>query len=252
MPNIKLLTFESWVTRQYFYDYAVGHREHVPLLLVDRSPCQDPFFDPYASSSEERRPLISGLCRGIKWYQEGDQFIYISRIDYKVSQELGIHINLPGPYYFGVVMLTVKKVWDSHAKAAKDFEPRRYVVAPLETSYPPNLAHAPETVAAVARESSISYDTQRMPHTPPDATDQLWQEQYSGYHHRMTTKMLRVAECQVVRINGAEAFQLDPGRAPVFTPADWGGRSMNVMGLKIEEQIADRLRSRIAFFNGET
>ena len=42
-----LLTFESQVTRLAWSD--------------GRSPCQNPFFDPFADSAP-RRPLISGLC----------------------------------------------------------------------------------------------------------------------------------------------------------------------------------------------
>jgi hypothetical protein len=59
----KLLTFESWVTRATWYDYALAYPEMIPFPLIDRSPCQDPFFDPFAAP-QDRRPVISGLCRG--------------------------------------------------------------------------------------------------------------------------------------------------------------------------------------------
>jgi hypothetical protein len=67
----KLLTCRTWVLRAGWYEYALANPDLVPFPLTDRSPCQDPFFDPFAEP-EKRRPVISGLCRGIKVFHEGD------------------------------------------------------------------------------------------------------------------------------------------------------------------------------------
>jgi hypothetical protein len=72
---VKLLTCDTWVKEWNWFDYAQRHPRPVPFLLVDRSPCPDPFLDPDASS-EERRPIISGLCRGLKQhFQQGNIYI---------------------------------------------------------------------------------------------------------------------------------------------------------------------------------
>src|SRR5689334_3199776 len=107
----KLLTFESWVTRAEWYAYARANPERVPYLLVDRSPCHDPFFDHYAPSPQDRRPLISGLCRCLKNFQPGDRFLYVTKIDPKLGREFGIRIGSGRPHYFGVAALVVRRVW---------------------------------------------------------------------------------------------------------------------------------------------
>ncbi len=98
----KLLTCQTWVTEWNWFDYAQRYREQVPFLLVDRSPCTDPFFDPYASSEEERRPIISGLCRCIKNFRQGDTYIYITRVNHKVCQALGIATENMTATYLGI------------------------------------------------------------------------------------------------------------------------------------------------------
>jgi len=249
MLPTKLLTFESWVTRKEWYDYAVKNEKHVPYLLVDRSPCQDPFFDHFAPPLAQQRPLITGLCRKMKNFQVGQRFIYITKIDRLLFDTLGIKTKGFGTYYFGVISLTVKRVWNTHSEAAKDFVSRRYAVAPLLTPYPPNLAHNEEPVAAIPRESTISYDQNRRPHIPPDTTYEIWRAQYAGYYNRQKDSRLRAAECQIESVGSNKAFQLNPELAPIFTSADWGNKSLNVQGLLIEESIASQLVTRIASSN---
>lgn len=242
----KLLTFQSWVTRWDWYTYAKKNPQHVPLLLVDRSPCLDPFFDPYAPSRSERRPLISGLCRLMKGFQQGDRFIYVTSIDSKVGQELGFDVSDGERRYFGVAALVVKRVWPSHAAAAETFQPRRYVAAPYPTSYPPNLAHERRPVAAAALESSITHDLNDIARTPPHSSTDIWRQQYHAYVLRQRDHRLRVAECQVELVDGREAIQLSPHLAPILTRGDWGGLRPNVLGRWITEAYAAKLRARIA------
>ncbi len=240
----KLLTCQTWVTEWNWFDYAQRYREQVPFLLVDRSPCTDPFFDPYASSEEERRPIISGLCRCIKNFRQGDTYIYITRVNHKVCQALGIATENMTATYLGIAALTVVKVYESHAEAAATFTPRRYVVAPTPTPYPPNLAHESNTQAVVQRESCIvSLDAH---FTPDCSTDDQWRKQIKIYHWRERKHHLRVAKCHVRHVDGHEALQLCPERAPVFTPADWGGTQMNINGIALQATYAYQLCQRIA------
>ena len=104
VAETKLLTFQTWVTDARWYDYAVKHPELVPFLLIDRSPCQDPFFDPLAAP-QQRRPVISGLCRGraMRNLHVGDRFMYITRIAPAVAGQLGLATN-QGSLYFAVAL----------------------------------------------------------------------------------------------------------------------------------------------------
>ena len=236
---IKLLTCQTWVTRRDWFDYAQQHPEQVPFLLVDRSPCADPFLDPYASS-EERRPIISGLCRCLKHFQKDDIYIYITKVDPLVCQKLGIQTGS----YLGIAALKVNKVHISHAAAAATFTSRRYVVAPVLTSYPPNLAHDPKMPAASLRGNCIvsqKYDSSAVHYTPDCSTDAQWRSQIKFYHNRQKEKQLHVAECSLKQVEGCEALQLYPEYAPVFTPADWGGKQMNVNGIELQATQADKL-----------
>lgn len=244
----KLLTCQTWVTEWDWFVYARKHPELVPFLLVDRSPCTDPFFDPYASSEEERRPTISGLCRCIKNFRQGDTYIYITRVNRKVGLELGLSKENTTPTYLGIAALTVAKVYESHADAAKTFTSRRYVVAPTPTPYPPNLAHESHTRAAVQREScivSLKRDPSSVHYTPDCSTDDQWRQQVRFYHWRQKEKQLRVAECLLQHVDGREALQLYPERAPVFKSADWGGVQLNVNGIILQEPCAAQLCQRI-------
>jgi hypothetical protein len=169
-PNTKLLTFQTWVTDARWYDYAVAHPNLVPFPLIDRSPCQDPFFDPLAEP-QQRRPVISGLCRGraMKNLTAGDRFIYITRIASRVADDLGLAAGR-GHLYFAVAALRVVTVWPSHQQAAAHLTPRRYVAMPELTPYPPNLAFEHHPPATAACECSVIHDEHDKWHLPDHAT----------------------------------------------------------------------------------
>ena len=175
-----------------------------------------------------------------------ERFVYITKIDSKVRQHLGIPARSIRSHYFGVVALTVEKVWDSHSAAAESFQPRRYVVSPIPSPYPPNLAHDRGPVAATAPESVIVYDYNRVAHIPTDCSPALYRSQYWAYHARQRDHALRVAECRVDLVEGLEALQPSPDRAPVFVPEDWGGEQINRSGNWIEETVGDELAHQIA------
>jgi hypothetical protein len=244
----KLLTFESWVTRATWYDYALAHPEVIPFLLIDRSPCQDPFFDPFAAPAD-RRPMISGLCRGraMRNFRVGDCFIYITRVDPRIVRRFASDA-VTGPRYFAVAVLRVVHVWPSHEVAAANFAPRRYVSVPERTPYPPNLAfaHHPEAAAASACSIVHDVDNRNRAHVPDDATDRMWRRQYSAYRTRQIRSQLPAAECRIETVHGRPSLQLRPARAPIVTPAWWGGAQMNVMGQWVPEKIAHRFRAAIA------
>ena len=242
---IKLLTCQTWVTRRDWFDYAQRHPGQVPLFLVDRSPCTDPFLDPYASS-EERRPIISGLCRCLKHFRLGNGYIYLTRVDPFVCRDLGISTAS----YLGVAALTVTTLYESHAEAAATFAARRYVAAPVLTPYPPNLAHDPQMPAAVRRESCIvsrKRGRSVVHYTPDRSTDGQWRQQLTSYLWRQKQRQLRIAECRLRRVDGREVLQLDPAHAPVFTPADWGGAQLNVNGIELQAAQAEEFCRRIAY-----
>jgi len=245
MIKFKLLTCDTWVTEWKWFAYAQQHQGQVPFLLVDRSPCPDPFFDPYVSS-EERRPIISGLCRCFKNFQQGDSYIYITRVDHRVCHALSIPIGS----YLGIAALAVDEVHKSHAAAAATFTPRRYIVAPALTPYPPNLAHDLHTRVAVLREScivSLKRGKSTVHYTPDCSTDAQWWEQVKFYHMRQKERQLRAAECRLQQVGGRDVLQLNPAHAPVFTPADWGGAQMNIYGIELQATQANQFCQLIAW-----
>src|ERR1035437_279947 len=225
VKQTKLLTFQSWVTHWDWYQYAVQHPVLVPHLLIDRSPCQDPFFDLQAARAEERRPLITGLCRKLRNFAVGDQFIYVTRVDPDVCNDLGIRFDESTIPYLGVAALVVKHVWPSHGASASSFKPRRYVACPEVTPYPPNLAHTDGPIAAAARESSIVHLNHKS-FTPECSTADMWRRQYVEYYERQlgtprdAGRVLRAAECRFETIDGNEAIQVSPLSAPVITVDD--------------------------------
>jgi hypothetical protein len=242
----RLLTFQSWVFRVGWYNYALARPNLIPFPLIDRSPCQDPFFDALADP-HQRRPVISGLCRAryMRNFQVGDRYIYIAHIAAGVATRMGLD-HSPGPIYFGVAAMRVTKVWQSHEEAAAEFTPRQYVASPTPTPYPPNLAFDIHPVAAAARVCSIIFDDHDRPHLPDDATDRMWRRHYLGYRTRQIQNSLRAAECEFEVVGGRQCLQLMPDQAPVITPDWWGDHQMNVLGVRIPEQVAQRFRTAIA------
>jgi hypothetical protein len=234
------------VTQASWYEYAIDHRALVPHLLIDRSPCQDPFFDPYAANEATRRPLISGLCRCLKWFDTDDLLIYVTRLSSTVAKVMGLPES-SGPRYLGVAALRVQDTWNSHAEAAADFRARRYVASPEITPYPPNLAFAPSPQAAAARGSSIVYShDDHCSRTPLKSTEKQWESQYRTYHRRQQLRRLRVASCAVAAVEGSRCLQLQPQLAPILEPSAWGGLVMSLGGRLIDDRTADQLCERIA------
>jgi hypothetical protein len=247
-----IITFESWTTRHPWFLYARSHLVQVPFLLVDRSPCTDPYFDPF-SPPGSARPVISGLCRRRKHYTVGQRFVFITRVDRRVLSQLG---RLPpsagpDPWYFGVAAVSVRSIHPSHQHAAASFQSGKYAAAPSPTDYPPNLAHNPYPGAAAARESCITHDvnaTPPRPHTPATSTATMHRAHYNFYRTRQ--KGLPVAECQYERRGDRFALALDPQQAPVFEPRDWGNEQMNQFGRIIPDDVAETLTERIAKAGG--
>ncbi len=250
-----LLTFESWVTKWEWYIYARDQRHWVPYLLVDRSLCEEPFFDAFARSPAERQPVISGICRVRKNFEVGDKFIYRTRVDPRVRESLRLY---PATRYMAVAAMVVTEVSKSHEDASLRFLPRRYVVAPVLTAYPPNLVHASAPATAVDRRSCIVFKAreqgsaitpgERRPLTPVRSTEEDRRSTYSGYHDRMLKRRLRAALCKMEVVNGCEALVLDPLSAPVLTADEYGRESGN--GLLLPEELAAPLRGRIAAAGG--
>jgi hypothetical protein len=248
------LTYESWVTKWPWYDYARHHRECVPNLLIDRALCEEPFLDAFATSPAERQPLISGVCRCLK-PKVGDRFIYRTRIDPLVANQLGI-VQLP-PLYFVVAALRVENVHESHEAASCHFTPRQYVVAPNPTPYPPNLVHASEPVAAVCRESCIVFraSTQglsaidpekRTPLVPSQSSESDRLNTYHGYRKRMQERNLHAALCRFEIVKTREALALDPAHAPILSADECEQWKESGNGRRIPEEFAASLRDRIA------
>jgi hypothetical protein len=115
----------------------------------------------------------------------------------------------------GIAALTVARVHESHAAAAATFTSRRYVVAPAPTPYPPNLAHDPQTPAAVLRERcivSLQHDHSTAHSTPDRSTDVQWSQQVKFYHLRQKKQRLRVAECRLQQVGGRDVLHLNPAQ----------------------------------------
>lgn len=234
----RVLSFESWVTEAAWLAYARSHPVEVPHLLSDRSPCQDPFFDLFAPSVSARRPMITGLCRCLKNFKIGNRYIYVTRLCVEAVRYWQLDRSV-SPRYFGVASIVIANIEPSHQTAAREFLPRRYVVAPSQTCYPPGLAHDVQPIAAVARESCIVHQSNdedpilyggRRAMTPDESTADQWRKAYVAYHQRQLSRQLRVAFCRFEVSEGREALATGVDRAPVFTPCDWNNFQLNVNG----------------------
>lgn len=253
MQRSKVLTFESWVTESEWFRYAKSHSTEIPYLLSDRSQCQDPFFDLFAPSVRDRRPMITGLCRCFRNFNVGDRYVYVTRLCLEAVRERGLDPK-GGPWYLGVASMVVTKVESSHERAASHFSPRRYVAVPSETPYPPGLAHNVEPVAAVSRDSCIVHTEfkvcgsapKELALTPSQSTPDQWRKQYSDYHQREMDKHLRAAFCKFESIGGREALTTRFEDAPVMSSKDWEDRTQQVSGLVIQNTTGQQLAARIA------
>jgi hypothetical protein len=249
----KVLSFESWVTKADWFKYALSNRDKVPHLLCDRSPCQDPFFDLFAPSVSGRRPMITGLCRCLKHFEKGGRYIYVTRFCTPAAKHFGLDTG-DGRRYLGVASMIVERDAESHEGAAREFQPRRYVVSPFRTPYPPGLAHDEEPVAAAYRESCIvhrdskscSSSKRQVALTPDESTPQDWHNEYSAYHKRQFQCALRAAFCKFELIVGREALAIKIEEAPVLSPEHWEGKQLNVNGVLVEDETGEAVAGRIA------
>ena len=252
-PKSKVLTFESWVTKADWFQYAVSNPDEVPYLLCDRSPCQDPFFDLFAAAPGERRPMISGLCRCTKNFNIGDRYVYVTKLCPDAGKRLNVDLR-HGSRYLGVASMVVVEVAPSHEDASREFQPRRYVAAPFETPYPPGLAHDERPIAAASHGSCIVHrdskscgsSKRQVALTPDESTPQDWRNEYSAYHKRMSDCCLRVAFCRFEMISGHEALATKLENAPVLSQADWEDRRLNFNGRLIGEKTGQSLARLIA------
>jgi hypothetical protein len=138
--------------------------------------------------------------------------------------------------------------------ASREFLPRRYVVAPTKTPYPPGLAHNATPVAAASHESCIIHSGSESCHSPSDqvaltperSTSEQWQREYKRYHKRQATKQLRAAFCQFELVDGREALATEFDNAPRLSRADWEGYQLNMNGRIVGEETGKALARKIA------
>jgi hypothetical protein len=245
MPIV--LTFESWLRRWEWYEYAIRHPADVPCVLVDRSQCVDPFFDHHARGRPPR-PLISGLCRPRARYAEGQIYVYVARVDLRVLEALGrSRQSARGPVYLGVAALRVHTVHSSHRAAASTFCAGQYASPAATSAYPPNLAYEAYPGQALRRECCITHDVRARrpsPHTPSTSTPTMHRRHYTFYRARQSDQP--VAECRFMGTDARPALVLDPYTAPIFSTDDWGGAQMNQRGIRVSLEIAEALSKSIS------
>jgi hypothetical protein len=191
--------------------------------------------------------MITGLCRCLKNFNQGDRYIYVTRLCAEAARERerGLDPNR-GRWYLGVASLIVANVVSSHEEAARRFSPRQYVAVPALTPYPPGLAHSVEPVAAASRECCIVHRSKTVSLTPSESKPDDWRKQYSEYHQRQVDKKLRAAFCRFEVIDGREALAASFEDAPVLTDTDWENKTPQVMGRHVQDATAKRLAASIA------
>jgi hypothetical protein len=237
--KLKVISFESWVSTEEGFGYAKTHPQDVPHLLVDRSPCSDPFFDPFAPSDAERQVTVSGLCRCFV-PQLGQEILYLTKICRTARHEIPNADAGSGFSHLVVAMIKVGQVFKSHEEAAKSFSPARFTIRGERTPRPPNVIGPNHLEAAVPLRSCLLREGPKRLYTPGDS---LAQEKYlmnvAFYRNRSlglnnNGKSLRnplgVALCRVERI------ELNWRKAPVLPqgvlPANKQGRHvLNLNGV---------------------
>jgi hypothetical protein len=231
-------TFESWVTRGAWFQYATAQPNLVPHPLVDRSQCSEPFLDQF-QPVQSARPLLSGICRRRTRYDRDARIVYVTRIDPSVLRHLSRRLPAEiGPVYFVVAALSLHCVHASHADAAGTFAPGRYGPHAQQAAFPPNLVHLQYPGAALSREFCVTHDVLAKPprpHTPWTSTPAMHRNHYAAYRRR--EHGLPVAECRFI---DGRRF-LDPKSAPLVTPAAWGGQRLGRRGLRLTEDAFTKL-----------
>jgi hypothetical protein len=218
-PPIKILTFESWLTTDKAFDYALRHPELVPHLLVDRSPCSDPFFDPFSPSDSARQAVIGGLCRGFV-PAEGTELLYITKLSRTAVKALG---RTEKVRYLAAAYLVVNEVVADHDLACKRFSPSHYVYRDRLTIRPPNVIGADQSAVAMPRESCLIRPDGKTMYTPkdlqsveaylPNIEEYVRRSKGEGFRGERVRRPMRVAICSV------EKLSLDWKLAPFFDPA---------------------------------
>ena len=202
-----VITFESWCTRAEWWAYAEQHADILPRKrrLVDRSPCMDPFFDPF---NEGLGGYISGLCRGIKNFHMGQRLLYLTRPAPDISSLTRI-----GGKYFVVAHLQVEKIFESHEAAATCCKPGHYTDETRLTARPPNILASDDAEPCLPRDRCIVYEEtsakSQRPLTPTNATYEVYEESLKLYRVRRDLGNLKVARCKIVN------SVVDPDLAPL-------------------------------------
>lgn len=257
---IKLLTCETWVSRNDFYAYTTANASKFPNLLIDRSMCQDPFLDQYQPVNKAKA-IISGLCRGLSnKLSKNDTIKYVTKVPnlvlkkiYGGQQKVLQQVSTRNDWYFGVAILRVDDIVDSHLLASNKYTtPRQFVHNPSVTPYPPNLAHNPTPVAAADISESVSY-VGSCRYIGSNSTCIDYNHNYHFYHRRQSCMYkggLKVAECVFVQRNAfggtnpSNPRPLNPANAPLLNSSDWGNTKMNIQGIELNKQQASNIVSK--------
>jgi hypothetical protein len=256
--NSRLVTFQTWVYKRDWYEYSKLNSKYIPFVLVDRSPCQDPFFDQFQKPSK-RNPVISGICRCWKNFKKGQVFVYLAPLDRRVAKDLKREIPNPGRVYLGVAAMRVVDVKESHDDAISSFKQNQYVAFPKETSHPPNIIGTNEDgyETAACRESSILWrksltrtgNKKDVSYTPCQSRSNraLWESNIKDYKRKAKEKKLKVAICEFLTFKGRQSLCLNPRKAPIIQREDWGKDvQMSRICLLVDDEIAIKLAKRIA------
>jgi len=219
MPTVRLVTFQTWVYRHDWWQYQQANPHLIPVPLIDRSPCQDPFLD-HLETAEDARPTISGLCRTWNRFETGDIFIYLARANNRVLRELGFGVA-KSLRYFAVAALGVTKVHLSHRDFATTCERRPYMTAPCPTDTPPNIVTSPAMADAVAKNASVLFQDGAPLLGVNDVLGVVYRFNLRQYHRRWQTHRLQVAECRFLPRPQGWARHLTVQSARLLEPSNW-------------------------------
>ena len=246
VPNtVKILTYESWLTRAAWFRYATNHPDLVPCALVDRSACQEPFLDVLEPEIGKRRPLISGICRGFQ-PSLGQRILYLTRLCPEAK-----HLYAPGadwPVYMASALLEVSRVYENHDAAAITFDPGHYISMEKKTPFPPNIIPYSIPPSPMPQESCVVYVGDRA-YLGVDVSISDYSGSVEHYHKRAQgfggfkrkREQLRVAETIAL------AAWTSPEEAPIISKVLWNPKQMNCMGLWVPaKKVTEALKAWIS------
>lgn len=228
--RIKVITFESWVTTDRAFAYAIEHARNVPSFLVDRSPCADPFFDPLEAAIGRRICTVSGLCRGFT-PKLGDEILYMTRLGRQAATAVSKMRQCSLLSHLAVAHLRVIKVFDSHEAASTKIKPKAFVSRGRLTSRPPNVIGPNQVAVAVPPKSSLirldggEFYTPDQPQHAEHYHENVnrYVERSQGHDFKRERRPLKMAVCEALHMC------LDWKAAPIFDPRSLSGK-MNVNG----------------------